>query len=95
MGKCKIYGKCIAIFGKSFNIPGLVDRHLEIYETPTKYKAVLFRSVTKGWRLRENILNTIHIEKPVTKQDIEKIVLDLGFDVSKNRFWVDEKSVIA
>ena len=94
MGKCKIYGKCIAIFGKSFNIPGLVDRHREIYETPTKYKLVVFRSVHKGWRLRENILDTIHINKPVTKQDVMRSVNALGFE-NKNRFWVDEQSVIA
>lgn len=94
MGICKIYGKCIAIYGKSFNVPGLIDRHLEIYETPTKYKLVVFRSVHKGWRLRENILDTIHINKPVTKQDVMRSVNALGFE-SKNRLWAETNSLMS
>ena len=86
MASCKIYGLNLAVFGKSFKIAGLIDRHLEIYGTQTKFKIVVFRSTTKGWRKKENILEYREIKKPTTKQDVEKVINELGF-TKDNLLW--------
>lgn len=84
----KIYGTNVAIFGKSFEIAGLIDRHLEIYGTKTKFKLVMFRSVHKGWHKKHNIIECRELKKPTTPTELMKLVNELGFD-KNNLLWKD------
>lgn len=84
----KIYGTNVAIFGKSFEIAGLIDRHLEIYGTKTKFKLVMFRSTQKGWHKKHNIVAYKELKKPTTPVELMKLVNELGFDKT-NLLWKD------
>jgi hypothetical protein len=84
----KIYGTNVAIFGKSFEIAGLIDRHLEIYGTKTKFKLVMFRSTQKGWHKKHNIVAYKELMKPTTPVELMKLVNELGFDKT-NLLWKD------
>jgi hypothetical protein len=76
----RINGKLVGVYGKSFHSPGLIDRHLEVYVTQTKIKGILFRSVVKGWRTKNNILSSIHItdENPISRLD--EVLESFGFE---------------
>jgi hypothetical protein len=68
----RINGELVGVYGKSECTPGLIDRHLEVYVTKTRVKGVLFRSTTKGWRKRNNIIDSVHItdSDPLSKLDM-------------------------
>ena len=89
----KIYGTNVAVFGKSFEIKGLIDRHLEVYETKTKFKLVMFRSTHKGWHKDNNIIDSREIKKPATSADVMTIVNEFGFGTN-NLMWKNESFTI-
>ena len=84
----KIYGTNVAIFAKSFKMKGLVDRFLEVYETKTKFKLVMFRSTQKGWHKKHNIVEYRELKKPTTPTELMMLVNELGFDKT-NLLWKD------
>lgn len=76
----RINGKLVGVYGRSVNTPGLIDRHLEVYVTKKRIKGVLFRSIVKGWRTRNNIIRSMYItdDDPISRLD--DILEQYGFE---------------
>lgn len=60
----RIYGKLIGTLnGHTEDSPNLVNRVMEVYETKTKFKFVLFNSSNFNWRTQNNVLSSTECSK--------------------------------
>lgn len=87
MAKVKIYGKLIGTYGKHANgyhekaEGGIIDLTLEIYETKTGLKGVLWQSRYKGWKEnKHNIISTAWFKE--RDRDIFRVLEYYGFKFS-------------
>lgn len=82
MATVKIYGKLIETYGKnSKSKGGIIDKTLEIYETKTGLKGVLWSSKYKGWKEnRNNIISTAWFKE--RDRDIFRVLEYYGFSFS-------------
>lgn len=55
----RIYGKFIGVVKGHKNSSALVDRVIELYQTKTSIKAVVFNSSTIGWHNKVNVITEV------------------------------------
>ncbi len=56
----RIYGKLVATFHKSSNGGALLNRTLEVYETKSGLKGILWATPYKRWKQPQNIISIAH-----------------------------------
>ena len=58
----KINGKYLGTLRCCYEHSALVDRHLEFYQSSNGITGYLFRSTTKGWHNRQNLILNLQLK---------------------------------
>lgn len=58
----KINGNYLGVLRCSYKTAGLCDRHLEFYQTSNGIAGYLFRSTSKGWHNRQNLILNLQLK---------------------------------